>query len=222
MLAISCRAVCSDTALSVRHPRLESCEHYGAPATFQDWLCAASSARRPTRCYGASLRADDSASASDLAGAAPTTMSPQTRQPSGGSAAEGEAERLTTARPRWSPTRADARNGLVSGDPRRPQPLLPLTVRAAPRGARGGGRAGRGRARDGRGVGGPGTPLPVACWGSGGGARAGRGRDRRRPFALYAAAPLLLGSLRGRPLVFHFHGPWAEESVAAGDESRAR
>jgi glycosyltransferase involved in cell wall biosynthesis len=40
-------------------------------------------------------------------------------------------------------------------------------------------------------------------------------------FALYAAAPLLLGRrLRGRPLVFHFHGPWARESVAAGDGSR--
>ena len=40
-------------------------------------------------------------------------------------------------------------------------------------------------------------------------------------FALYAAAPLLAGRrLRGRPLVFHFHGPWAQESVAAGDRSR--
>ncbi len=41
-------------------------------------------------------------------------------------------------------------------------------------------------------------------------------------FALYAAAPLLLGSLRGRPVVFHFHGPWAQENVAAGDDSRVR
>lgn len=41
-------------------------------------------------------------------------------------------------------------------------------------------------------------------------------------FALYAAAPLLLGALRGRPRVFHFHGPWAEESVAAGDASRVK
>jgi glycosyltransferase involved in cell wall biosynthesis len=39
-------------------------------------------------------------------------------------------------------------------------------------------------------------------------------------FALYAAAPLLLGTLRGRPLVVHFHGPWAQENVAAGDSSR--
>jgi glycosyltransferase involved in cell wall biosynthesis len=41
-------------------------------------------------------------------------------------------------------------------------------------------------------------------------------------FALYAAAPLLLGALRGRPTVFHFHGPWAEENVAAGDRSRVK
>jgi glycosyltransferase involved in cell wall biosynthesis len=40
-------------------------------------------------------------------------------------------------------------------------------------------------------------------------------------FALYAAAPLLLGTLRGRPLVFHFHGPWAQENVAAGNSSRS-
>jgi glycosyltransferase involved in cell wall biosynthesis len=42
-------------------------------------------------------------------------------------------------------------------------------------------------------------------------------------FALYAAAPLLLGGkLRGRPVVFHFHGPWAQENIAAGDGSRTR
>ena len=41
-------------------------------------------------------------------------------------------------------------------------------------------------------------------------------------FALHAAAPVLFGSLRGRPLVFHFHGPWAAENVAAGDDARAR
>ncbi len=41
-------------------------------------------------------------------------------------------------------------------------------------------------------------------------------------FALYAAAPLLLGPLRSRPAVFHFHGPWAEENVAAGDGSGVR
>ncbi len=41
-------------------------------------------------------------------------------------------------------------------------------------------------------------------------------------FALYAAAPLLLGPLRSRPAVFHFHGPWAEENLAAGDGSGVR
>ncbi|HUH80056.1 MAG TPA: glycosyltransferase, partial [Solirubrobacteraceae bacterium] len=41
-------------------------------------------------------------------------------------------------------------------------------------------------------------------------------------FALYAAAPLLSGTARGRPIVFHFHGPWADESAAAGDASRLR
>jgi glycosyltransferase involved in cell wall biosynthesis len=38
-------------------------------------------------------------------------------------------------------------------------------------------------------------------------------------FALYAAAPILLGGRRQRPLVFHFHGPWAEEHLAAGGRS---
>jgi glycosyltransferase involved in cell wall biosynthesis len=41
-------------------------------------------------------------------------------------------------------------------------------------------------------------------------------------FALYAAAPLLLGPLRGRPTVFHFQGPWAEENLTIGDSSRLR
>ncbi len=41
-------------------------------------------------------------------------------------------------------------------------------------------------------------------------------------FALYAAAPLLSGVTRGGPVVFHFHGPWAQENLAAGDPSRAR
>ncbi|MGH2864521.1 MAG: glycosyltransferase family 4 protein, partial [Solirubrobacteraceae bacterium] len=42
-------------------------------------------------------------------------------------------------------------------------------------------------------------------------------------FALYAAAPLLLiKRLRRHPLVFHFHGPWAQENLAAGDISRPR
>jgi glycosyltransferase involved in cell wall biosynthesis len=41
-------------------------------------------------------------------------------------------------------------------------------------------------------------------------------------FALYALAPVLVGALRRKPLVIHFHGPWAEENTAAGDGSRAR
>jgi glycosyltransferase involved in cell wall biosynthesis len=41
-------------------------------------------------------------------------------------------------------------------------------------------------------------------------------------FALHAATPLLFRALDGRPLVFHFHGPWAHENVAAGDSSRMR
>ena len=41
-------------------------------------------------------------------------------------------------------------------------------------------------------------------------------------FALYAAAPLLTRALGARPLVFHFHGPWADENVAAGDGSRIK
>ncbi len=41
-------------------------------------------------------------------------------------------------------------------------------------------------------------------------------------FALYAAGPLLLpGRPRELPTVFHFHGPWAQESRAAGARSRA-
>ncbi|HSZ70703.1 MAG TPA: glycosyltransferase [Solirubrobacteraceae bacterium] len=42
-------------------------------------------------------------------------------------------------------------------------------------------------------------------------------------FALYAAAPLLASrALREHPCVFHFQGPWAQESVSAGDASRWR
>ena len=39
-------------------------------------------------------------------------------------------------------------------------------------------------------------------------------------FALYAFGPVVLGSLRRRPLVVHFHGPWAEESRSEGQTSR--
>jgi glycosyltransferase involved in cell wall biosynthesis len=41
-------------------------------------------------------------------------------------------------------------------------------------------------------------------------------------FALYALLPVVFGSLRDRPLVVHFHGPWADESLAAGERSRLR
>jgi glycosyltransferase involved in cell wall biosynthesis len=41
-------------------------------------------------------------------------------------------------------------------------------------------------------------------------------------FALYALPLLLTGALRKRPLVVHFHGPWADESRAAGDRSALR
>jgi glycosyltransferase involved in cell wall biosynthesis len=41
-------------------------------------------------------------------------------------------------------------------------------------------------------------------------------------FALYALAPVLFGSLRDKPLVVHFHGPWADENVASGDGSALR
>ena len=126
-----------------------------------------------------------------------------------------------TAHPRVS----DAGNGLVPHDARRPQPLLPLAAGAAGGGARRGDRARRGR-----------RPHAVtrrrrrrdAARTSPAGLLARTpARGRRAPsvidahFALYAAAPLLLGALRGRPMVFHFHGPWAQENVAAGDSSRS-
>jgi glycosyltransferase involved in cell wall biosynthesis len=41
-------------------------------------------------------------------------------------------------------------------------------------------------------------------------------------FAVYAYAPLLLGSLRHKPLIVHFHGPWTDENLSAGDRSRWR
>jgi glycosyltransferase involved in cell wall biosynthesis len=39
-------------------------------------------------------------------------------------------------------------------------------------------------------------------------------------FALYAFRPVVAGALRRHPLVVHFHGPWADEAVAAGRRSR--
>lgn len=36
-------------------------------------------------------------------------------------------------------------------------------------------------------------------------------------FAFYAFWPLVMGALRGTPLVVHFQGPWAQESEASGE-----
>jgi glycosyltransferase involved in cell wall biosynthesis len=41
-------------------------------------------------------------------------------------------------------------------------------------------------------------------------------------FALYALLPLLIGALRHKPLLVHFHGPWADENISVGDISRWR
>jgi glycosyltransferase involved in cell wall biosynthesis len=41
-------------------------------------------------------------------------------------------------------------------------------------------------------------------------------------FALYALAPLRIGRLRRKPVIVHFHGPWADESAAGGDVSLLR
>jgi len=73
-------------------------------------------------------------------------------------------------------------------------------------------------------VAGPETPLPrrlLEYWLAA--RRAGRDAEViDAHFALYAAAPLLIGGLRGRPALFHFQGPWAEENVAAGETSRVK
>ena len=73
-------------------------------------------------------------------------------------------------------------------------------------------------------VAGPQAPLPRRLLGFRRGlARARAGAELLDAhFALYAAAPLLLGGLGGIPSVFHFQGPWADENVAAGDSSRLR
>jgi glycosyltransferase involved in cell wall biosynthesis len=53
-------------------------------------------------------------------------------------------------------------------------------------------------------------------------ARAGAADVLNAHFALYAMAPMLLSPLRRIPTVIHFQGAWTDESVAAGDSSRAR
>jgi glycosyltransferase involved in cell wall biosynthesis len=60
--------------------------------------------------------------------------------------------------------------------------------------------------------------LPVRLWRY---ARAARSEARQGTvvdvhFALFAWWPVRWGSLRSTPLVVHFHGPWAQESVASG------
>ena len=67
-------------------------------------------------------------------------------------------------------------------------------------------------------------PLPLRLWAL---TRAIREEARRADiidahFALYAFLPLLLGVFRGKKLVVHFHGPWADENVENGDASMWR
>lgn len=67
-------------------------------------------------------------------------------------------------------------------------------------------------------------PLPhrlLACWRAA--QRLADGAELvDAHFALYALAPLWIGRLRRTPAIVHFHGPWAQESVAAGDRSGPR
>jgi glycosyltransferase involved in cell wall biosynthesis len=67
-------------------------------------------------------------------------------------------------------------------------------------------------------------PLPLRLWAL---TRAIRKQARSAElidvhFALYAFLPMLFGAFRGKPVVVHFQGPWADESVASGDASRWR
>ena len=73
-------------------------------------------------------------------------------------------------------------------------------------------------------IAGPRAPLPRRLLGfRRAAARAGAGAELLDAhFALYAAAPLLLGGVGRIPKVFHFQGPWADENVVAGDSSRLR
>ena len=70
----------------------------------------------------------------------------------------------------------------------------------------------------------PDRPLPLRVWAL---TRAIRRQARDAElidvhFALYAFLPMLLGVFRGKPVVVHFQGPWADESAASGDSSRWR
>jgi glycosyltransferase involved in cell wall biosynthesis len=68
------------------------------------------------------------------------------------------------------------------------------------------------------------APLPIRLLAF---TRAARREGRRADiidahFALYALLPLFVGGLRHKPLLVHFHGPWADENVSIGDTSRWR
>jgi glycosyltransferase involved in cell wall biosynthesis len=64
-------------------------------------------------------------------------------------------------------------------------------------------------------------PLPLRLWRYAQAVEP-RGEVVHAHFALYALLPLLLGRLRGRPLVIQFQGPWADESEAGGERSAWR
>ncbi|MHB8531864.1 MAG: glycosyltransferase [Solirubrobacteraceae bacterium] len=70
----------------------------------------------------------------------------------------------------------------------------------------------------------PGDPLPLRLLAYARAARRGAPGAELidAHFALYALAPLHSRALRSLPAVFHFHGPWAQESAAAGDGSALR
>ena len=64
-------------------------------------------------------------------------------------------------------------------------------------------------------------PLPLRLWAL---SRVIRKEAQRADiidvhFALYAVLPMLLRVLRGKEIVVHFHGPWADENAESGDTS---
>jgi len=64
-------------------------------------------------------------------------------------------------------------------------------------------------------------PLPIRLWAL---TRVIREEARSASvidvhFALYAFLPMLLGAFRGKAIVVHFQGPWADENVESGDTS---
>jgi len=69
------------------------------------------------------------------------------------------------------------------------------------------------------GAGAHGSPLPSRLWRFAQAAgRSGHGADVvDAHFALYALVPAVLGKVRNLPMVLHFQGPWADESVSSGE-----